>query len=173
MNCPQCQTEMVKARATNFGEEYDYCRSCKKELKELQQAKVAPKDNRNELIGESVAQFKVGMLVQFKTFTPLSLRLSMPMPAYIQSFISADQVTLFSANSMLQDVDIKYLEPVGQKKSLAVGDKVLYTLSSGVKVGPLTIAHIDTSNKTIIADGQFGDRYYAHESLFTAFDGQP
>lgn len=35
MNCPQCATEMVKAKATNFGEEYDYCRGCKMELSEL------------------------------------------------------------------------------------------------------------------------------------------
>lgn len=35
MNCPQCSTEMVKAKATSFGEEYDYCRTCKKEHKEL------------------------------------------------------------------------------------------------------------------------------------------
>jgi len=27
---------MIKARATSFGEEYDYCRVCKKELSEMQ-----------------------------------------------------------------------------------------------------------------------------------------
>jgi formylmethanofuran dehydrogenase subunit D len=35
MNCPQCKNEMVKVRATNFGEDYNYCRVCKKEEKEL------------------------------------------------------------------------------------------------------------------------------------------
>ncbi len=35
MTCPQCKNLMVKAKATNFGEEYDYCRTCKKELKEM------------------------------------------------------------------------------------------------------------------------------------------
>lgn len=35
MNCPQCKNLMVKAKATAFGEEYDYCRTCKKELKEF------------------------------------------------------------------------------------------------------------------------------------------
>lgn len=35
MNCPQCAMEMIKAKATNFGEEYDYCRTCKKELSEM------------------------------------------------------------------------------------------------------------------------------------------
>lgn len=35
MKCPVCSGEMVKARATSFGEEYDYCRACKKELKEM------------------------------------------------------------------------------------------------------------------------------------------
>ena len=36
MNCPQCQRLMIKAQATDFGEHYDYCRQCKKELKEMQ-----------------------------------------------------------------------------------------------------------------------------------------
>lgn len=35
MCCPQCSIEMIKARATNFGPEYDYCRICKKEYAEL------------------------------------------------------------------------------------------------------------------------------------------
>lgn len=35
MNCPACNGLMIKARATNFGSEYDYCRTCKKELSEL------------------------------------------------------------------------------------------------------------------------------------------
>ncbi len=36
MNCPQCSNEMVKARATARGDEYDYCRTCRKELSEMQ-----------------------------------------------------------------------------------------------------------------------------------------
>lgn len=36
MNCPQCSTEMIKAQATNFGPTYDYCRTCRKELAEMQ-----------------------------------------------------------------------------------------------------------------------------------------
>lgn len=35
MNCPKCSTTMIKAKATDFGEEYFYCRSCKKELSEI------------------------------------------------------------------------------------------------------------------------------------------
>lgn len=35
MKCPVCSTMMVKARATAYGEEYDYCRPCGKELAEL------------------------------------------------------------------------------------------------------------------------------------------
>ena len=35
---------MIKAQATNFGEEYDYCRSCKKELKETVSATALPKE---------------------------------------------------------------------------------------------------------------------------------
>jgi len=35
MNCPQCFAPMSRAKATDFGEEYHYCRGCKKELSEL------------------------------------------------------------------------------------------------------------------------------------------
>lgn len=35
MNCPQCKSDMIKARVSRFTEEYDYCRACKKELKEM------------------------------------------------------------------------------------------------------------------------------------------
>lgn len=42
LKCPQCSTEMIKARATNFGEEYDYCKVCKKELKEMAPFKANP-----------------------------------------------------------------------------------------------------------------------------------
>jgi hypothetical protein len=35
MKCPQCSNDMIRTKATAFGEEYDYCRTCKKELKEL------------------------------------------------------------------------------------------------------------------------------------------
>ena len=38
MTCPTCSNDMVKAKATDFGEEYDYCRTCKKELKEMAKA---------------------------------------------------------------------------------------------------------------------------------------
>jgi hypothetical protein len=38
MDCPVCKTQMIKAQATQFGEEYDYCRVCKKELKELEKS---------------------------------------------------------------------------------------------------------------------------------------
>lgn len=35
MQCPKCAVEMVRATATQFGEEYDYCRPCGKELAEI------------------------------------------------------------------------------------------------------------------------------------------
>lgn len=35
MKCPICKTEIVKAKATDFGQEYDFCRVCKKELAEM------------------------------------------------------------------------------------------------------------------------------------------
>ncbi len=41
-NCPRCSNEMVMARATNFGEEYPWCRTCKMELKEIEAAPVEP-----------------------------------------------------------------------------------------------------------------------------------
>lgn len=34
--CPQCSNDMVDAKATDFGETYKYCRTCRKELKEMQ-----------------------------------------------------------------------------------------------------------------------------------------
>lgn len=37
MNCPACKNEMVMVRATDHGDEYPYCRTCKKELSEIQQ----------------------------------------------------------------------------------------------------------------------------------------
>lgn len=35
MNCPKCSNLMIVATASSFGEEYQYCRVCKKELSEL------------------------------------------------------------------------------------------------------------------------------------------
>ncbi len=35
MKCPQCKDVMVLAQATSFGEQYHYCRTCKKELSEM------------------------------------------------------------------------------------------------------------------------------------------
>lgn len=40
MICTKCSGETVKARATNFGDEYDYCRTCKIEV----EASAAPTD---------------------------------------------------------------------------------------------------------------------------------
>lgn len=36
MNCPKCANVMVLAKATNFGNTYQYCRTCKKELCEIE-----------------------------------------------------------------------------------------------------------------------------------------
>lgn len=41
MNCPICSTVMVLAQATSFGESYHYCRTCKKELAEIQISPLA------------------------------------------------------------------------------------------------------------------------------------
>lgn len=35
MNCPDCKTSMIKTRATTHGDDYWYCRTCKKELSEI------------------------------------------------------------------------------------------------------------------------------------------
>lgn len=35
MNCPKCLDDMILTRATDHGDEYFYCRSCKKELSEM------------------------------------------------------------------------------------------------------------------------------------------
>lgn len=42
MNCPQCSNPMIVTRATAFGEDYHYCRACKKEAKELIKTEVKP-----------------------------------------------------------------------------------------------------------------------------------
>lgn len=43
MKCPKCFDDMVLTRATNFGSEYHYCRICKKELSELEDAPLKAK----------------------------------------------------------------------------------------------------------------------------------
>lgn len=35
MTCPICGVEMITAKATDFGDPYYYCRTCKKELLEM------------------------------------------------------------------------------------------------------------------------------------------
>jgi DNA-directed RNA polymerase subunit M/transcription elongation factor TFIIS len=35
MDCPTCGKLMIRTRATTHGEEYNYCRKCKKELDEM------------------------------------------------------------------------------------------------------------------------------------------
>jgi hypothetical protein len=76
MNCPICKNEMVKARATNFGEDYDYCRTCKKELKELQaqpiyveEVKAVVDDSMDQQLDLASVYFpnnlKVGDLVRY------------------------------------------------------------------------------------------------------------
>lgn len=45
MTCPICFDDMVVAQATNFGAEYHYCRTCKKELSELVVLEQKPKDS--------------------------------------------------------------------------------------------------------------------------------
>lgn len=42
MNCPSCSNLMILTRATAFGDEYHYCRTCKKELNELVKLEEAP-----------------------------------------------------------------------------------------------------------------------------------
>lgn len=36
MKCLQCPNDMIQTRATNLGDDYWYCRTCKKELAEMQ-----------------------------------------------------------------------------------------------------------------------------------------
>lgn len=42
MNCPECDSEMVKSQML-FGAEFDYCRTCRKELSETIQPVKVPK----------------------------------------------------------------------------------------------------------------------------------
>jgi hypothetical protein len=42
MNCPNCSVAMILTLATNFGQDYYYCRDCKKELAELMTLEPKP-----------------------------------------------------------------------------------------------------------------------------------
>ena len=47
MMCPKCdETEMVIARATTFGDEYYYCRTCKQELDEIIMEEINEENDR-------------------------------------------------------------------------------------------------------------------------------
>lgn len=63
MNCPKCSTKMVKARATNFGEEYDYCRFCKKELKEILSPSAPKQDKRDQIDALKYAYTQTGAVL--------------------------------------------------------------------------------------------------------------
>lgn len=43
--CPLCGNDLVLAKATDFGETYEYCRSCKKELSEMIALEVVNSDD--------------------------------------------------------------------------------------------------------------------------------
>lgn len=53
MNCPKCTNEMIEAKATAFGEAYQYCRICKKELKEIESAVITSALAANILVDET------------------------------------------------------------------------------------------------------------------------
>lgn len=69
MNCPKCSTEMVKARASNFGPEYDYCRTCKKELAEIIPGMLAPGE---KLVTEQTWR-RAGDTMEVKISPPLQV----------------------------------------------------------------------------------------------------
>lgn len=73
MNCPQCSNTMVEAKATNFGDTYQYCRTCKKELAEI--LKDTPTVDFHELLTQAA-----NMPVELIT----------PPDIYVQIFSSSD-----------------------------------------------------------------------------------
>jgi hypothetical protein len=58
VNCPICASEMVLAQATDFGDQYHYCRNCKKELSEMT-AVQAPTRHTVYVQPQGVDPFKV------------------------------------------------------------------------------------------------------------------
>lgn len=44
MICPKCANDMIETRATEFGEDYWYCRTCKKEAAELIVLELPPEE---------------------------------------------------------------------------------------------------------------------------------
>ena len=67
MNCPICSNKMIKTKATAFGDEYDYCRTCKKELKEMQ-ISSSKLNNVNSIkrVGSDIDTIKLG---KYRSFT--------------------------------------------------------------------------------------------------------
>ena len=59
VTCPQCQGPMVKAKATVSGDEYDYCRTCKKEMKEMSKYSMTFAESQKYL-DTSVIRFLIG-----------------------------------------------------------------------------------------------------------------
>jgi hypothetical protein len=60
MNCPTCSTPMIIAQATQFGEKYDYCKYCKKELKEML---IAPKTPGHIVFNVDLSSLNRGITV--------------------------------------------------------------------------------------------------------------
>lgn len=60
---------MVKARATDYGEDYDYCRGCKKELKEIQSSGPSIDFiNHVKALGKKIEEYEARLAA--KTDTP-------------------------------------------------------------------------------------------------------
>ena len=59
MNCPRCSDLMIKARVSERSEAYDYCRNCKKELRELIDVKTDKANAGDFSTGRTAAEHKV------------------------------------------------------------------------------------------------------------------
>ncbi len=95
MDCPMCGGGMVKARATNFGAEYDYCRACKKEYAEMVKLELPP------LSATAANAFDKEMQDLLHTFGPLVGAGLTPNPNIPPPYIALPKALLPSVTYML------------------------------------------------------------------------
>lgn len=124
MNCPICKTGMVMVKAPFMKDDYPYCRTCKKELVEIEavvrMASQEVDSTELEKIGLeatlTLPSFRVGDLVKAKTAMPPFVEVG-----YLYWIKKIDKVfNLWVAEleGVTGHVPINYLEGIGKKAIL-------------------------------------------------------
>lgn len=124
MDCPICNNPMVTARATNFGEDYSYCRTCKRELSEIQK----------EILSRPVAV--VTTVFPFKTATA---ELKDPVTFYPspRSYITKDPINVVVHDAFYQALSCSKIR-LGKK---AYSEYVSWLYPNGCPAGtPISYA---------------------------------